>query len=212
MQRFTRVYLLLALLASGGASAQMYKIIGPDGKISYSDRPPVDTNAKVSVVKSHGVVHTPTPAPVAATAPAPEDKAAQAKETLKKLAATPGLLAGLAAVLDTTALVNQSAALCAKLPKASEYSNAKDAWHQRNAPIIAQHKTVYESMYPAADRASFADKLGGRVAKKLDHQVNTGNEASLIKWCDKSMDEVRTGKLDLADKEGVDVLMKVAKP
>lgn len=32
--------LLLSLLASAGAHAQLYKSVGPDGKVSYGDKPP----------------------------------------------------------------------------------------------------------------------------------------------------------------------------
>ena len=39
---------LVAALASMGASAQVYRIVGPDGKVTFSDKPPTDkqTNAK----------------------------------------------------------------------------------------------------------------------------------------------------------------------
>lgn len=38
---------ILALLATGAAHAQLYKWVGPDGKITYSDVPPPKTAAKV---------------------------------------------------------------------------------------------------------------------------------------------------------------------
>lgn len=37
--------LALGVLASGGAVQAQYKVIGPDGKITYTDRPPVDAPA-----------------------------------------------------------------------------------------------------------------------------------------------------------------------
>jgi len=36
---------VLATLASIGASAQVYRIVGPDGKVTFSDKPPADNRA-----------------------------------------------------------------------------------------------------------------------------------------------------------------------
>jgi len=43
----TATVLILALLAAGAAHAQLYKWVGPDGKVTYSDVPPPKTAAKV---------------------------------------------------------------------------------------------------------------------------------------------------------------------
>jgi glutaredoxin len=39
-------------LASLGASAQVYRIVGPDGKVTFSDKPPADGQAKPQVAPS----------------------------------------------------------------------------------------------------------------------------------------------------------------
>ncbi|MDP9044714.1 MAG: glutaredoxin family protein, partial [Pseudomonadota bacterium] len=43
---------LLALAAATGAQAQ-YKVIGPDGKVTYTDRPPAASTAKVTALGTH---------------------------------------------------------------------------------------------------------------------------------------------------------------
>ena len=40
-------WLLLSLLVSAGAHAQLYKWVGPDGKVTYSDTPPPASAKKV---------------------------------------------------------------------------------------------------------------------------------------------------------------------
>lgn len=45
--RSTVSIFILALLAAGAAHAQLYKWVGPDGKVTYSDVPPPKTAAKV---------------------------------------------------------------------------------------------------------------------------------------------------------------------
>jgi glutaredoxin len=47
------LYLGLMLLASPALA--LYKVVGPDGKVSYTDRPPVASNDKISTVKPNGV-------------------------------------------------------------------------------------------------------------------------------------------------------------
>ena len=50
-----------ALLA-GAAHAQVYRIVGPDGRVSFSDKPPASANQPVSSQRSAGI-------PVPASAP-----------------------------------------------------------------------------------------------------------------------------------------------
>lgn len=57
MSRIARWALPLCLLAMGPAHA-LYKVIGPDGKVSYTDRPPAETT-KVQPLSASG---TPAPA------------------------------------------------------------------------------------------------------------------------------------------------------
>ena len=52
---------ILALLAAGAAHAQLYKWVGPDGKVTYSDAPPPKTAAKVEQ-KSIGATGAPSTA------------------------------------------------------------------------------------------------------------------------------------------------------
>ena len=51
----------LALFASA-AQAQVYRVVGPDGRVTFSDKPPVNANQPVSAQRSGG-------SPVSATAP-----------------------------------------------------------------------------------------------------------------------------------------------
>lgn len=50
---------LIALLAAGSAQAQ-YKVVGADGKVTYTDRPPAASAAKVTALSSRGIESGPT--------------------------------------------------------------------------------------------------------------------------------------------------------
>lgn len=47
--------LLLTLVAAPSAMAQ-YKVIGPDGKVTYTDRPPTSSQAQVQMISPNGAV------------------------------------------------------------------------------------------------------------------------------------------------------------
>lgn len=65
--RASWVAAVLMSLLSATAWGQ-YKVVGPDGRVSYTDRPPVDTKAKVAPVKAGSAL--PGPAlPLALSAP-----------------------------------------------------------------------------------------------------------------------------------------------
>jgi glutaredoxin len=51
--QLTGLWLGLMLLASPAHA--LYKVVGPDGKVSYTDRPPITSNDKISTVKPSGV-------------------------------------------------------------------------------------------------------------------------------------------------------------
>ena len=61
---------LLGLLLAGPAGAQ-YKVTGPDGSVTYTDRAPADANAKVQALRRDGspVVNAPAAGAVATPAP-----------------------------------------------------------------------------------------------------------------------------------------------
>ena len=66
-------YVLFALLctaAAGSASAQVYKSVGADGKVMYSDHPSDNNNVSVSVIKADVVQPVARPAAETAAAPA----------------------------------------------------------------------------------------------------------------------------------------------
>ena len=52
---FKLTSLWLGLMLLTGPAQALYKVVGPDGKVSYTDRPPIASNDKISTVKPSGV-------------------------------------------------------------------------------------------------------------------------------------------------------------
>ncbi len=47
--------LCMGLMLLANPAHALYKVVGPDGKVSYTDRPPIASNDKISTVKPSGV-------------------------------------------------------------------------------------------------------------------------------------------------------------
>ncbi|MFM2450340.1 MAG: hypothetical protein RIS44_2790 [Pseudomonadota bacterium] len=47
--------LCMGLMLLSSPVHALYKVVGPDGKVSYTDRPPIASNDKISTVKPNGV-------------------------------------------------------------------------------------------------------------------------------------------------------------
>jgi glutaredoxin len=46
------------MMLSVNPAYALYKVVGPDGKVSYTDRPPIASNDKISTVKPNGATTT----------------------------------------------------------------------------------------------------------------------------------------------------------
>ena len=51
-----RLALMCCLALASVPALALYKVVGPDGKVTYTDRPPVDTTARVSTLGRDGVL------------------------------------------------------------------------------------------------------------------------------------------------------------
>lgn len=54
MSRPHRIALVAALLAAAAPAWALYKVIGPDGSVTYTDRPPAAPNARITSIGRNG--------------------------------------------------------------------------------------------------------------------------------------------------------------
>lgn len=226
---------LCVLLLPAVAAAQVYKIVGPDGKITYSDRPPIEASASVQMIRSGGPVRVadrPAAADVAAAGAAnPADSAGvtggrAAKHAIRneRGGGSPAednnarrmriqLLNGLAVVLGNMALVDQTSALCgATLPtSAKKYDGAASLWKSRNGDVINRANAVLASALSNAERAEL-DMVARQRTDALLQVVKADDTQRRITWCDKSAGEMSSGSMDLARMSGVDAVLRYRAP
>ncbi|HOW47260.1 MAG TPA: glutaredoxin family protein [Rubrivivax sp.] len=59
-----RLPLAILLAAAGTAALAQYKVVGPDGKVTYTDRPPADATLRVTPLGPGGAADAPAASPL----------------------------------------------------------------------------------------------------------------------------------------------------
>lgn len=209
MYRAPLILLLLAVAATG-AHAQVYRSVGPDGKVVYTDSPPADPSAGLSAVNvkdPNAQMGNQGPAssePAAAPAPKKPPKHVANKPVapapVVPVVPDAALINAVSGVAGLEDLVNQTRNICIRtLPNAFEkYTSAADAWAQRNATVIAQKNHVLAQAFSEAEGNALVEKAKAHNQQTLA-PVLGGTSAKRVSWCDKSADDMGKGTLDAAN-------------
>ena len=210
------VGLLITCTAALAPAQTIYRVVGPDGKVTFTDRPPGNAEAaqQQQTAKPAPASETrPMPQPAAsATEPATAKKANAAKATpADRPAAAPAepkpvdeaLLRALVAVLFQETLVRKSEELCiSTLPTSMKrYGDAADGWRQRNAVWLDKAQKQMLNLGPEFQRV-----VKTRVDDDISKLLKPVNDASMhqrIKWCDQTAQDLPKGTLDLGGKSMV---------
>ena len=210
------VGVLITCTAALAPAQTIYRVVGPDGKVTFTDRPPGNAEAaqQQQTAKPAPVSETrPMPQPAAsATEPATAKKANAAKATpADRPAAAPAepkpvdeaLLRALVAVLFQETLVRKSEELCiSTLPTSMKrYGDAADGWRQRNAVWLDKAQKQMLTLGPEFQRV-----VKTRVDDDISKLLKPVNDASMhqrIKWCDQTAQDLPKGTLDLGGKSMV---------
>ena len=207
----TWVGLLIACTAALAPAQTIYRVVGPDGKVTFTDRPPGNAEAAQQQQTAKPAPASETrPMPAAsATEPATAKKVNAAKATpADRPAAAPAepkpvdeaLLRALVAVLFQETLVRKSEELCiSTLPTSMKrYGDAADGWRQRNAVWLDKAQKQMLTLGPEFQRV-----VKTRVDDDISKLLKPVNDASMhqrIKWCDQTAQDLPKGTLDLGGK------------
>ncbi len=212
--RATWVGVLITCTAALAPAQTIYRVVGPDGKVTFTDRPPGNAEAAQQQQTAKPAPASETrPMPAAsATEPATAKKANAAKATpADRPAAAPAepkpvdeaLLRALVAVLFQETLVRKSEELCiSTLPTSMKrYGDAADGWRQRNAVWLDKAQKQMLALGPEFQRV-----VKTRVDDDISKLLKPVNDASMhqrIKWCDQTAQDLPKGTLDLGGKSMV---------
>ncbi len=180
--------MLVAVLCAAAmtpASAEIRKVVGPDGKVTLSNVPLVIKRA-------------------AGPASAGRARALDAGSDLLR----PDVISAVANVMGIAHLVSSSRTFCVATSPTSykRYSSAADAWGQRNAAVVARQ----ERIMAVGDQRLVASALSGDMVRQTDDMmrpIRDAGTAEKIAWCDKAFDDVSRGRLDLVGRASIAPLM-----
>ena len=139
--------------------------------------------------------------------PAARPRAVQHHSGAETLA--PEVVSAVANVIGMSQLVNSTRDFCSATLPASikRYSSAALGWQQRNAAVVAKKDNILS----LSDRDLVASALNGdmlRLTEDMLRPIRQSGTAEKIKWCDKAIDDVDRGVLDLAGRVSIEPLMR----
>ncbi len=191
------------------AAQIVYKTIGPDGKVIYSDHPPVDSKTQSTLLNGPKAALEVKTDKVVVPENDPKNKAA--KTASKKTVGADGTSSGatpavnndalegaIIGVMGMESLVLQTEQACVNtLPTSMKrYSGAATGWRERNAGLISQQRRLLATVFDADKRRLIV--MG--IKNKNDNAFvpfKTANMAAKINWCDQSMKEIESGAMDV---------------
>ncbi len=174
----------LCMAAMTSASAEIRKIIGPDGKMTLSNVPLVIKRA--SATKQVPV------------------RTGAGTDLLR-----PDVIGAVANVMGIVHLVSSSREFCVATTPTSykRYSSAADAWSQRNAAVVAHQ----EKIMSIGDQRLVANALSHDMVRQTEEMlrpVRGAGTAEKVAWCDKAFADVNRGALDLVGRASIAPLMR----
>jgi hypothetical protein len=187
------------------AQGHVYKQVGPDGRVTFTDKPPPEEPAPAHA----------SPASATASAPAAAS-AAPSKATAKKAASEPvparavldpAVDKGLSVLMGYQSLVSEYLDLClTTLPTSfKRYDSAAQVWKTRHAAVLARYPVVLQDNYTAAEQGVIRREIQEKT-RAMMAPIAAADMGRRIKWCDDNAMQLQTGKMDLP-RSHVDALM-----
>ncbi len=217
----------LAALPACAHAQGVYRIVGPDGRVTYADQPPptVSPNGRVDVLRAPKgspslVPPAPAPAPPSTAADAPPRprgpaRAATAQPRRAAAASTVAVgpeapqtdLAVEAAVIDVLGIedvVRRTESICVATQPASarRYSAVVDEWARRNARAVVLARRALARQFDVEKRELLEADVHRRNAGLFDPVVDAAPSAQLA-WCERSFAGIAAGRHDVHDKPGL---------
>lgn len=186
MSKFTAATLItflagLSLSAAAGpglGGRAMYKTVGADGKVTFSDRPAIESAAELSVLRSNTLV------PIkAAVTPAGSGSAAVKPAVAATGTMTPQIEKTVADVMVRAEFPRRVYPLCNTSQAAARaFTQAASGWKERNLAATDHQRRILMQVVSPAKR----DEIEGQVAQHLSAEVarvSARPAAERARWC-----------------------------
>jgi hypothetical protein len=178
------------IAASGALAQQMYKVVGADGKVTYSDRPAYEKANKLSVMKAY------TLRPVEHAKPAESRPAGPAVPVDPTATITPEVEETMVSIMNLKHVAVQYMQMCSATEAQSRaYTAATTNWRKRNAPYIEQQKRLLMEVMSPNKRADMQDRSQAAVADMTRSMPPTPQGRK--EWCDGTIAELESRRADI---------------
>jgi len=213
MNRLPLLLPLALLCASPGAWAvdasppptgPTYRIVAPDGRVTFSDRKPTDEKVQTRQL-GHGAPTAPlfTPGSALFEPPRPGTVAPAAADLAPPLSTTghpfpPGLPDAVLSVLGHQFFVQNLVETCGhRGPGAMERAQSVVRnWRDRNADMLGRSNRITFALFTAEQRELMRATARTRLERLLAPPDATDGEKS--RWCDHATDDLVHRRLELA--------------
>jgi hypothetical protein len=214
MNKFQPIFVIAAALMCCVASAQqLYKTVGPDGKVTFSDRPQNGEKLKVSVMK--GSVLRPVEGPPPALPKIAPSKVGAADAPGNGISAAGVPSPELQHAVLVVSLMSEVAAkfepICSKVAAQNKkFVTAGNGWTQRNISFIEKQRRAMADMAPAR-RTALQNEVAAKISEAMG-EVLAQSQAGQIKWCDKAIVDMSGGINDVINNADVAMPLITYKP
>jgi hypothetical protein len=192
-----KLFLLIICCAAayGAMAQQMYKTVGPDGKVTFSDRPQLDDKAKLSVMKSYTLRAVEPPKPkVEPLAAKPGRKAGPGEP---QVVLTAEVEEAMVSVMGMVEFGLRFEPFCNSNPaEARAFAAANYDWKKRNAAAIEQQKRLLTEAISPIKRAHLLDTQQQLMSEEIA-KVVARDAAARKEWCAGVVAELNSGRSDV---------------
>lgn len=181
---------VLATLACGVGAQQVYRIVGPDGRILFSDQPPPDREA---LPLRRGSASLPAPGSTAAVAAA----GVPPHTPLPEPPGMDALRQALAALTHAEQVVTSAVDLCsvARPALAASYGASGQRWRERHAPLLARRDTILQQGLAPRQRAEVVDAARADTRRVMEPTLQA-DSARRGAWCERRAVDIDAGWQD----------------
>lgn len=188
-------FLLCTALAFAPAvlAQQMYKVVGSNGKVTFSDRPQIEELAKLSVMQSYTLraVEPPKPRESARSVPKVRDE--------PPVTITPAIEDAIVTIMGRSSFGGQFEIFCqGEESDARAFSAATLAWKQRNVAAVEHQKRLLMLVLSPTKRAELISREETLLAEEIA-KVSAKSPAVRKQWCQAVVAELNSGRNDIVN-------------
>jgi hypothetical protein len=207
-------------LVADAQAQRVYKHVGPDGKVTFTDQPPTiqESAPMQSPTKPSGSMAEPAAGGPAVAQPAGSGSSKQAaKKALPKDKGQaeaapaqaspapeidPALEKSVLVLMGYENIVAEFQDICLKtLPTSfKKYDGAAQKWKERHADLLARYPAVLRDFYTPSIQAGLRSGSQNLTRKNMAN-IYSAPAAARIKWCDDNADSINAGSVDMVGKE-----------